>query len=93
VDGAIAARSGWVDEKSAFQHILAPAEFVEVGGELLDDANVSFLSSWSEPGELEVLVQAPSKRIGHQRAPSSGDDSRLGRQLLFVRFVRFVRSP
>jgi hypothetical protein len=43
---------------------------VEVVVELLDDAELSLLSSLDEPGELEILVHAPAKQSGHQRSLS-----------------------
>ena len=39
---------------------------VEVGSVPLDGAEVSFLSSLSEPGELEILVHALTKPRGHE---------------------------
>jgi hypothetical protein len=39
---------------------------VEVGGEPLDGAEVSLLSSLSEPGELETLVHALTQASGHE---------------------------
>ena len=50
---------------------------VEVGGEPPDDAEVSPLSSLSEPGELKILAHALAERSGHAGGLSKrGEDER-----------------